>query len=1024
MISGRASRLGLAGLALGAGLVLRPPAARAVGDLPPPNSGSTPDVLILLDSTANQNSALLSLGPTVNYYLGSDGSIKQYHVWQRALTGSVVKPNNTINTPPPNAFDPDFDKGALDLYRDKIWFGMAGIDQATGTGTAANNGYSYGPSQVSRPSCSWNGSTIVCSGSSGAGNLGMRNDSAIGDIRELPFVRLHRSTQIADNALIQNILVQTTNPYQGNPDGLIDVFKDAIHYYETDYPSQANAGCGERFILYLGAGLPRPGMNDPIADIIYLRDTLKVTTYVVGLMDYTTPATNSYRKYMNALAVAGGGKCASEVLGGSDCAYLARYDNPGCTNSTWCDRLGANDLRTMLGTVLQNALGQVSSRTPAATASSPITSGSTASWRVGAAFQVAQGPGPWFGFLQGLQFDAAGNQIAKLDFHDLLDARAATSRVIYTRNSSGALTPLSSVLSSDFAATVADWRTQFIAANDSCLAYNFFDSTAELYRMVSGGVGDALGSLACLGASDESSIVTNYQAHKLGAIYHSAPFVVTPPELFLNDASYSAFRSAQQTRPLTVFVGANDGMLHAFALEDDTRSGGNDQGSERWAYMPRIVIPALATGIRANRELVDGSPVVRDVMEDRSSPTSAGWRTVLLGALGRGGPGFYALDVTDPAAPQPMWERSRADTGFGQLAMAYGPTAIGRLFVTDTEVPVAFLQGGWDPGEVDAGYPSGRGFTIVNLISGAIVWRFAQDCAGDTQCTDVPGLDAPVTGTPAPFDDMPTAMVTRTFVGDLKGRIWRIDTSRPDRAAWKMERFWPAVGSAYDNATYQLPIFLPPALAFDRSRNLVAIWSTGNIQDLDDPAQNQVWAVREELALPALVTDPPIVTPVQVWNAPKVLSASEKLVGDPVVFNGSVFFTTFRQTASACGFGEGRLYALDMLTGGPNFAPPPGSSGDCTTPGNSCIVTYGAAGTDDSVSLGSGVPSTALIRQRPATATVDPSTGRMSFAGGNYSAIVQMGASTKTDQFTDTAIVKDLGPLVRRADILSVAEYE
>ena len=107
MISGRASRLALAGLALGAGLVLRPPAARAVGDLPPPNSGSTPDVLILLDSTANQNSALLSLGPTTNYYLGSNGAIKQYHVWQRALTGSVVKPNNTINTPPPNASDPE-----------------------------------------------------------------------------------------------------------------------------------------------------------------------------------------------------------------------------------------------------------------------------------------------------------------------------------------------------------------------------------------------------------------------------------------------------------------------------------------------------------------------------------------------------------------------------------------------------------------------------------------------------------------------------------------------------------------------------------------------------------------------------------------------------------------------------------------------------------------------------------------------------------------------------------------------------
>ena len=934
--------------------------------------------------------------------------------------------------------------------RDKMWFGMTGIDQVTSGGSNENGGYSYpvGINQFATRTCTWDNSIpgITCSAASAVVNLGMRNSTLLdcdpncpsaaqlsGALSELPFVRLHHGTQAGDNAYIQSVLLQTSNPYQGNPDGLIDVFHDAIYYFQTDYPTQGAQGCGERYIIYLGAGLPRPGYNNPIEDLVYLRDTLKVHTYVVGLMPYTTGATDAYRRYMNALAVAGGGTCASTSIGGSDCAYLARYENPGCTDDATCDVLGVNDLRKKLGAVMNIILKQVSSRTRVATASAPVVSGSGANWRVNAAFQVEPTAGPWHGFLRATERDNAGTLLKTLDFHTNLDATSYSARRLISMDSAnlvgstgqspgnGNTVTLLNELTSEWADQISgpaatSYLNQFITQNDVCLAHNFFDSPTMFYNMLAGATASNLSSAACQAAQDEATIIQTYQQYKLGDIYHSSPVVVAPPELFLNDASYQTFRAAEQNRPLTAYVGANDGMLHSFALEDDSRSAGNEEGTELWAYVPRMVIPALPNGIRLHREYVDSPPLARDIKKQVDSATSpSGWATVLLGSLGRGGAGFYALDVTEPAQPQVLWERSAQSAGFDGLAQAFGPPAIGRVFYqppsapSPVEVPVAFLQGGWDPGEVGTGYPSGRVFFIVNLLTGEIIKRF--------DASNVPGLDAPITGTASPYDDLPTSFVSRTFVGDNLGRIWRIDTSSTDLNNWNMARFWPVVGSAYDtNVAYQRPIFLAPALAFDVSHNLNVFWGTGNVEDLDNSQNNYFWGVREQLTLSGNPNQPPTVTSIQTWTQPHVFAPSEKQVGDPVVFNGVVLLSTFTQAGSSCAFGTGSLYALDMNTGGPKFITDPQNA-------QNQIVSFATAGTSDAISLGTGVPSAPVIRQAQPTATV-AANGQYTFSGGNFSALVQIGAANATDQFTDTTIQKDLGPVARRSDILGSAEYE
>jgi type IV pilus assembly protein PilY1 len=153
------------------------------------------------------------------------------------------------------------------------------------------------------------------------------------------------------------------------------------------------------------------------------------------------------------------------------------------------------------------------------------------------------------------------------------------------------------------------------------------------------------------------------------------------------DAKYSKFRSDYRARDRLVFVGGNDGMMHAFDAGSGF-SGTLGTGEERWAYVPREVAPSLSALTNPNFEytpFVDTTPVVRDVfIGDR-------WRTLLVGGLRRGGQGIYALDITSPnvteadAADVVLWEFSDdhpTEASAAQLGYTFGRPNISRLALT------------------------------------------------------------------------------------------------------------------------------------------------------------------------------------------------------------------------------------------------------------------------------------------------------------------------------------------------------
>lgn len=117
-----------------------------------------------------------------------------------------------------------------------------------------------------------------------------------------------------------------------------------------------------------------------------------------------------------------------------------------------------------------------------------------------------------------------------------------------------------------------------------------------------------------------------------GAIYKGAP------NSEITGDGYPAFYSNNLGRTPAVYVGANDGMLHAFHA---------DTGQELFAYIPGAVLPKLPN-LTSNNYLhtafVDALPTVEE------AKIGSTWKTVLASGMGGGAQGVFALDVTDPLA--------------------------------------------------------------------------------------------------------------------------------------------------------------------------------------------------------------------------------------------------------------------------------------------------------------------------------------------------------------------------------------
>lgn len=326
----------------------------------------------------------------------------------------------------------------------------------------------------------------------------------------------------------------------------------------------------------------------------------------------------------------------------------------------------------------------------------------------------------------------------------------------------------------------------------------------------------------------------------LGDIINSKPQYVAAPYRQFTDAGYAAFKTTWASRKPMIYVGANDGMLHAFYAPTESAPAADQAlaGKEAWAYIPSAVIPKLTQLADNNysgnhRFFVDGTPVVGDVKN------ASGWRTILVGGLNAGGKAFYALDITDPLQPKSLWEFDASSCAACDVGLSFGKPVIGKL---KDGTWVVLLTSGYNNA-------TGKGLLFVlDAVSGNLIRSIDTGVGSATSPSGLAQISAWV--------DFPgiNDTIQRVYGGDLHGNIWRFDINDSIAPAGYEAKL---MGIAKDSGATVQPITTAPEIGIWNKVPYVFV-GTGSLlgdSDLSDTQRQSVYAIFDDLKSSATISN-------------------------------------------------------------------------------------------------------------------------------------------------------------------------
>lgn len=307
------------------------------------------------------------------------------------------------------------------------------------------------------------------------------------------------------------------------------------------------------------------------------------------------------------------------------------------------------------------------------------------------------------------------------------------------------------------------------------------------------------------------------RATLIGDIVNSGPLVVSAASYLPSVAdtldgtvgTYATFQTTQTTRRAQVYIGANDGMLHAFDAAT---------GIEKFAFIPTAVISNLNaltaktynSDSSLHKYFVDNTPVSADVY------FNSAWHTVLIGTLGGGGREIFALDITDPDNIKLLWEfTSQTDSDLG--------------YTFSTPVISKLHNGNWGV-IVGNGYSGNNGnasLLILNAATGATISKLATSVSGNN------GLSSPVV-----LDANSDGIADYVYAGDLQGNLWRFDligagsltataTTSNFKVAFGNTPLYSATASASASAAVQSITAVPTFVQHPSGTGVIVIFGTG-----------------------------------------------------------------------------------------------------------------------------------------------------------------------------------------------------
>lgn len=266
----------------------------------------------------------------------------------------------------------------------------------------------------------------------------------------------------------------------------------------------------------------------------------------------------------------------------------------------------------------------------------------------------------------------------------------------------------------------------------------------------------------------------------------------------------------------TIYVGANDGMLHAFDAVT---------GVEKFAYVPIgqdfAKLRTLSSPAYSHSYFVDGELAV-------STEAQTPGKRILVGTLGRGGQSIFAIDITDPDNPDVLWEKNSTDAGFSNLGFALGKPVVAKL---NTGVPGVMIGNGYNSTDEHSSV------LVLNIETGALI-KDLDTGVGSAMFSN--GM-----ATPRGWDADRNGTVDIIYAGDLLGNLWKLDVADSDPSSWesafKAGSTWEPLFVAKDASNNRQPI--TGGLSIGLNPDTYERWvffGTGRYLSATDPADKQV----------------------------------------------------------------------------------------------------------------------------------------------------------------------------------------
>lgn len=421
----------------------------------------------------------------------------------------------------------------------------------------------------------------------------------------------------------------------------------------------------------------------------------------------------------------------------------------------------------------------------------------------------------------------------------------------------------------------------------------------------------------------------------LGDILHSRPVVV----------HYSSSRSV-------VFVGANDGMMHAF--EDST-------GEELWGLIPPDLLGNLKniTSGLTHPFFVDASPkiYISDANGNGVISSAEGDKVVMVFGERRGGSSYYAIDVTDPDNPVFMWRigAAIASPAIGsvwtstELGQSWSEPEIARVIIGGAVKYVFFIGGGYDTLNEDVAPRTstdpmkGRAVFAVDVLTGSKLWEYSYTTSvtNDTDSTKT-DMTYSIPSSVSVIDSNGNSYADRLYVGDTGGQMWRFDIGNNSTSNWTGKIIFKS-NPGGDSSTGR-KIFYPPDYVQEIGYDVLYFGTGDREHPRNTDFVDRLYAIKDNNNITSALTESSLVDVTEDrlqesavtseistvlnslstnsgWYIKLNQNSGEKVLSPASVFAKVAYYTTFSPNTEVVldpclpNRGTARVYAVDYLTG-------------------------------------------------------------------------------------------------------------